>query len=649
MRSPLAFVFCLPLVLAGCSLSSTGTPSPDQGAAIRGSVYGGQQPISGAHVYLMAANTTGYGGAGIAASSNNLSLSALDPAKVLTSDSVGTYVLTDSNGNFSISGDYACTPNTQVYLYSLGGDPTPGVANNVAGLMAVLGNCPSTGNFLTATVPVTYVVVNEVSTVAAAYAFAGFATDATHVSSSSTALAQIGIQNAFANAANLADLGSGTALATTPNGNGTVPQAEIYALADILASCVNTNGASTGPSTPTACYTLFNNALSAGTSGSVPTDTATAAINIAHHPGANVANLFGLIGSNPPFPTGFALPNDFTMGIQFAGGGLNNPTAIAMDGSGDVWVTNNAHINVITELSSMGIPLPLPTSVGYKGGGLNGILSIAIDSSGNAWIPDNNTTKVSEFSSTGSVVPGAPYSGDNLSFPYAVAIDGNGSAWVTNFGGTPSLTVISSAGSITSGASGYGSDGSLLRPNAIAIDGTNHVWVADVDNSNVIEFNNSGVESSQSPYSGGGIEVPKAIAMDGFGNAWIANYGNPDPSNVAKLSPAGAALSPSTGYTAGGINNPYSIAIDGAENVWTANSGGSSVSELTNGGAAISPSAGYTGANVGQTDGIALDGSGDVWTINPFANTVTEIIGASAPVVTPLATGVANNTLGTRP
>jgi hypothetical protein len=137
--------------------------------------------------------------------------------------------------------------------------------------------------------------------------------------------------------------------------------------------------------------------------------------------------------------------------------------------------------------------------------------------------------------------------------------------------------------------------------------------------------------------------------MDGFGNAWIANYGNPDPSNVAKLSPAGVALSPSTGYTGGGINNPYSVAIDGAENVWTANSGGSSLSELTNGGVAISPSTGYTGGNVGQTDGIALDGSGDVWAINPFANSVTEVIGASVPVVTPLTTGVANNTLGTRP
>ena len=100
----------------------------------------------------------------------------------------------------------------------------------------------------------TYVVVNEVSTVAAAYAMAGFATDALHVGSSGTALAQMGIANAFANAANLETIGTGVALATTPAGNGTVPQAEINTLANILAACVNSNG------TGSACSTLFANA-----------------------------------------------------------------------------------------------------------------------------------------------------------------------------------------------------------------------------------------------------------------------------------------------------------------------------------------------------------------------------------------------------
>jgi hypothetical protein len=43
--------------------------------------------------------------------------------------------------------------------------------------------------------------------------------------------------------------------------------------------------------------------------------------------------------------------------------------------------------------------------------------------------------------------------------------------------------------------------------------------------------------------------------------------------------------------------------------------------------------------------GIAIDGSGNVWTANFNDVTLTEFIG----VVTPIAAGVANNTLGTRP
>jgi hypothetical protein len=189
--------------------------------------------------------------------------------------------------------------------------------NPAAGLMAVLGNCPSMGNFAAAT---PYVLVNEVSTIAAAYAMAPYATDATHVSSSGTALALEGIQNAFANAADLETLATGVALATTPEGNGMVPQAEINTLADILAACVNSNGAMTGPANPTACYTLFNNALPGGSSGTGPTDTATAAIDIAHNPAASVTALYPLVSSTAPFwPTLGVQPSNFS--IELGGNG----------------------------------------------------------------------------------------------------------------------------------------------------------------------------------------------------------------------------------------------------------------------------------------------------------------------------------------
>ena len=122
---------------------------------------------------------------------------------------------TQTGGAFNITGDYTCpSSNSQVYLYSIGGDPGLGDgANPSAGLLASLGTCNKLSSL-------TYVVVNEISTIATAYAIAGYATDATDVSSSGSALAQVGIANAFASTANLETLNLGQYLQRRPGAMG---------------------------------------------------------------------------------------------------------------------------------------------------------------------------------------------------------------------------------------------------------------------------------------------------------------------------------------------------------------------------------------------------------------------------------------------
>jgi hypothetical protein len=63
-------------------------------------VRGGQQLIVGSRIYLMAANTTGYGAA---------SASLPDANAMGYSDSIGAYVLSGTGGVFSITGDYSCS------------------------------------------------------------------------------------------------------------------------------------------------------------------------------------------------------------------------------------------------------------------------------------------------------------------------------------------------------------------------------------------------------------------------------------------------------------------------------------------------------------------------------------------------------------
>ncbi|MDP9051059.1 MAG: NHL repeat-containing protein [Acidobacteriota bacterium] len=645
MRSALAVVFCLPLVLTGCALNSSDAPTADLGLAIKGSIHGGQQPIVGSHVYLLAASSSVYG-----AASQSLLTSVPGSTTLDTSGGPTTgfyYVTSGTGGAFSISGDYSCTPNTQVYIYAVGGNPGAG-PNAAAGLLAVLGNCPSTGNFLTS---VSYIVVNEVSTIAAAYAFSGFATDATHVASANTALSKIGLQNAFANAANLDTLSTGTAPATTPAGNGIVPQATIYTLADILASCINSTGTIAGPTNPTPCYSLLTSATSTGAPGGTqPSDTATAAINIAHHPGSNVAALLGLITAQPPFGPTAILPNDFTLGLQFGGGGLNAPSFIAMDGSGNAWIANNGASSV-TELASTGAPVS--TSSGFTGGGMNGVVGISIDLSGNAWVANDLAVggSIIKLSSVnGSVLSGSGgYTGGGLGTPYAIAVDGSGNSWVTN-STSNTITELSSAG--TGVALSPYSLGGLNQPQSIAIDASGNAWIANAGSNTVSAFNSAGTPFLQSPFSVG-LNSPSGIAIDHSGNVWIPNAAG---NSITKLSSSGSQVSGSP--FSGNTDQPESIAIDGSGNVWTANELGGSVSELSTTGATLSGPNGY-GFNDNSIDlpvAVAIDGSGNVWIGNlsgtgaaAATGSITELVGAATPVVTPLSTGVKNNTLGTRP
>jgi hypothetical protein len=296
------------VLLSGCALKTSAPPDSASGIPLSGRVHGGQQPVVGAHVYLFAAGTTGYGAAS----------TSLLTSGTVGSDSLGQYVTTDANGSFTITGgDYTCISGTQLYVLATQGNPgIPGNQTNPnLALMAAVGQCPAAGD-LQATVP--FIFVNEVTTIGSVYALSGFMTDLAHVSSSGTPLARAGIAQAFATVNSLVNIAMGTALAVTPAGNGTVPQAEINSLANALASCVNSTGASSPP-----CTTLFTNAQSGGT---VPTDTVTAALYIAQNPGSNVSSLASIPLPTSPFqPSLSSVPNDFTIALNFTGGGLSQP------------------------------------------------------------------------------------------------------------------------------------------------------------------------------------------------------------------------------------------------------------------------------------------------------------------------------------
>ena len=601
-------------------------------------VHGGQQPIVGAHLYLYAANTTGYG---------NGAVSLLQSGGGTVEDTNHNYYYpTGSGGTFNINGDFTCpTAGSQVYLYAVGGDPGLGDgANSAIGLMAGLGTCGTL-------VSEPYVVVNEISTIATAYAIAGFAVDSTHVSSSSSPLATAtDVPNAFLTVANLESLGRGVALPTTPNGNGVVPQATIDTLADILGACVNSAGPSSTP-----CSMLFSNAKNGNTQ---PSETATAAINIAHNPGTNVGTLYGLLPTDLPFqPTLLFVPNDFTIAVTYTGGGLDGtgfaPEGVAIDASGNVWVPNYGSSSV-SEFNSNGKPTTLSP---YIAAGLDNPTSVAIDVYGSAWVANYNGNDISEFNSAGQKISGPPgFTGGGLNEPYGIAIDSVGNAWAANFGGNTLSEFESNAsgGLALSSSSGYGGD-VLAGPAGIAADTNGDVWTENyiAATGGLVEAKPStlpGQPPTVTAYTGGGLKSPYSVAIDASGNVWATNRGG--PGSLSEFTSTGTPITGTGGYSGGGLDNPYGIAIDGAGNVWAANNGGDSdsISEISSGGTAISGASGYVNQLMFSPYGIAVDGSGNVWvTSDDNVGPLTEFVGAATPVVTPIAAGTTYNELGIRP
>jgi streptogramin lyase len=595
------------LILGGCGGGPSTVNSPAT-LQLQGMVHGGQQAVTGSTIQLYAVGATGYGSAATA---------------MLTST-----VTTTAGGAFTFTGHYTCpTASTQVYMTATGGNPglAPGTNNTALTMMAALGNCSNLSS--------TFVFINELTTVASVYALAPFMATGGGTKLGASSSNTQGLANAFATVNNLVNVSKGTTPGPNQPAGSTIPTDELNTLADMVGTCVNSNG------TSGECSTLFADAKPTG--GVAPTNTIDALLDIVQNPGNNVDALFNLVNGTSPFqPILTDSPNDWTMDVNYTGGGLNTPYFLAIDATGNVWVSNDGN-NSVSKLSGTGSAIS--GASGYTAGGVNGPWGIAIDPSGNVWVADATTNALTELSSTGGAVGSSPFAAGGISDPFGIAINGSGTVWTANLGNVSAI--------VSSGAAQSGSPytvGGVNNCYDIAIDGSGNTWITDNSPYNrVSELSSSGAAiSSSSGYTGAGISAPWGIAIDSSGHVWIANNGT---STVSELNSSGGAISSTSGYTGGGLNSPEGLAVDGLGNVWVANSGNDSVTELKNSGTAISPSTGYLGGGMSGPTAVAVDGSGNVWVSNGGSTSVTEIVGAAAPVVTPLSVAAKNNTIAIRP
>ncbi len=616
--------------------STSGTPTPTGTATatptstatppgtLTGVVEGGTTPIQNATVQLYSVGTSGYG------SSPNF-------LEGTTTNASGQWTL-----NF-----FSCSPaNVLVFVIATHGSASGTGTNTGLTMLSMLGPCNQIAT-------PTALTINEVTTAASTYAMSQFMspTAAEALDIGSPFAKTVGITNSAATVKNLVDAGAGTAPGPALPSGATAPSSEINTLANILATCVTTEDSMSTQSA--ACQELFCDATPGGiwtTSCNITPsikDTLSATLSIARNPASNVTALFDLAVVNMPYsPSLLAAPNDWTVAVNYIGGGLNSPFFIAIDSLGDPWVTNFEG-GSISKFSPTGVALT--GSGGITGGGIQSPSGIAIDNANNVWIGNSNGS-LTELDVNGNTLSGTSgYTGGGLGDNYGVAIDLQQNVWVTAgaklakfCGNTPANCPTGvTTGQPISPDGGF-TGGGLTAGLGMSTDASSSAWIANTgptsgSPSAVCKFDlNGNALSGAGGFTGGGLLSPTTYTIiDPAGRAWTTNIGN---ASVTEMSNSGTPISGSNGFTGGGINNSEALASDSANNIWITNEEApvGSISELNSVGAPVSPSSGFMGGGLSDPIGIAIDASGNVWLANDFNNSVTQFVGAAAPTKAPV-------------
>jgi hypothetical protein len=261
--------------------------------------------------------------------------------------------------------------------------------------------------------------------------------------------------------------------------------------------------------------------------------------------------------------------------------GVDNAAVLTVDGSGDVWVGNDAGgasgAASITEYPP-GSTTPVRTISGLTQPSTSG-RALAVDASGNLYCACNSAREVDEFTPAGGSTPSrtltAISSPTGISSPYSVVTDASGNLYVANLGSNAVGVSVFAPGAattpfrnITSGINGV----SLLAMDAL---GNLYAGNSSANPNTVTEYPPGSGTVSNTFDSLGDLTNVSGLAVDRSGDVYMADSASPTNSIVVQFSPA----SPTIGSRTLVMNDAYvyATAVDPAGNVYVPLSNSSTV------------------------------------------------------------------------
>ncbi len=323
-------------------------------------------------------------------------------------------------------------------------------------------------------------------------------------------------------------------------------------------------------------------------------------------------------------------------GLAGTGNGqLHEPTGLALDSKGDIWVADEANARV-QEFSPAGEYLSQFGSKGSGNGQFNAPSALAV-SEGEIYVADTGNSRIEVFSPSGTYLNQFGSSGagqGQFNRPAGIAVNPNsGDLYVSDTNNyrmqefTPAGKYLTEAGSWGTGK------GQFHSPVGMAINAAGDLYVADIYNNRVQEWLPPGaggahlVFSTQFGSSGsenGQVKAPRGSAIDGQGNLWVTDDAN---HRIQEFSATGKFIAAYGSYGTGNgqFKEPTGIDVNqGTGNVYISDCANDRVQELSSKGEFIR-SFGSEGSEEGKFKcpaGVKIDTSGNVWVADSANNRV---------------------------